>query len=157
MAEKTEPNLLGPSGGTGGEAFYAAMPPTCVKILRVFGRAQNRIDQIGVEWLTDNGSTIRGGPFGGRGGTEFDFEISGEGEYLTQIYGTVVDYNSLRIASLRFVTNKNNISGTYGIDSNFPFYFMAPLGVHITGILGRAGLTPDSEVDALGCYMDLLG
>lgn len=155
MADKTEPYLFGPAGGIGGNLFFAEMPPTCVKILRVFGRAQDRIDAIGVEWLTINGSSIHAGPFGGTGGQPFDFEITGTDEYLTEIHGSLVDHNSLRLSSLRFVTNKTVSMNSFGKETQFHFSFMAPPCAQITGIHGRAGNEPSGEVDALGGYMNI--
>jgi hypothetical protein len=79
-----------------------------------------------------------------------NFPIS-TGDYLTQIVGTVGQYDSsVRLFSIQFVTSSGDKSPVYGQPGAAAFAFQCPSGYQITGIFGRS----DQAVDALGIYID---
>ena len=147
---------FGPSGGIGGTAFYEAKPADAFKIIRVWGRCNPRINQIGVDWITAKG-VVSAGPFGGDGGSEkFSFDI-GKDDYLTGIYGSVGEYKgAVQVFSLKFGTMNSNISPTFGTQQSFEFSFVSPLGFEISWIFGRAGAPPTGELDALAVALQLI-
>jgi Jacalin-like lectin domain len=112
------------------------------------GRSGSRIDQIQVVWT----GAFGGGeslPFGGDGGTPFQFDIP-PSEWLAQIVGSVGEYDgSVRLFSIQFITNAGTPSDVYGQPTSAAFSFQCPTNYMITGIFGRA----DRAVDALGVYI----
>ena len=152
MSSKDAYYTYGPSGGIGGNAFYVAWPPGAFKIIRVWGQSGSRINQIGLDWSTVDG-VVQAGPFGGEGGSDFSFPID-SGDYLTQILGTVGEYNdSVRVFSLKFGTQNGKASDTFGTPTEYQFSFTAPSGYQISWIFGRA----DAELDALGVAIVPIG
>jgi hypothetical protein len=114
------------------------------------GRSGSRIDQIEVVWSNQSGGTQSSPEFGGDGGSPFQFAIP-TGDYLTQIVGSVGEYdNSVRLFSIQFVTKNGAKSAVYGEATSAAFLFQCPSGYQITGIFGRSG----SAVDALGVFID---
>jgi Jacalin-like lectin domain len=144
---------LGPAGGVGGSPFDAPYPTGAVSmnpysISAIQGKAYNRIDQIQVVWAGAGGGG-ESPPFGGEGGRPFRFDIP-PGEWLTQIFGSVGEYNdSVRLFSIQFVTNAGTRSDVYGKATSAAFTFQCPPNYVVTGIFGRS----DREVDALGVYI----
>ena len=155
MSDKQKYHAFGPSGGIGGESFFAAAPVNAFKIVSVWGKSGARINRIGVDWSTPDG-IVSSSPFGGNGGTDFRVNID-PGDYLTQIFGSVVMHNdSLRVSSLKFVT-KNNKETTVGTLTEYQFSLSSPDGYQIGEIFGRAGAAPGGELDAFGVSIDLIG
>jgi Jacalin-like lectin domain len=144
---------FGPAGGVGGDPYDAPYPtiPAANKawwITAMKGRSGSRVDQIQVVWDGAGGGG-ESDKFGGEGGTPFRWDVP-SGEILTQIVGTVGEYNgSVRLFSIQFVTNTGTRSDVYGEPTSAAFSFQCPVNYQISGIFGRA----DHEVDATGVYI----
>jgi|SRR5689334_22806073 len=156
MGTQEDYHSSGPSGGIGGFPFYLTWPSGAFKIVAVWGRSGSRIDQIGLDWSTKNG-IVSSPPCGGGGGSPFKFDIPAD-DYLTDIFGTVDNYNgSIRVFSLKLVT-KGKVVGTYGTQEEYQFSYTSPPGYQVISIFGRAGNQPGSPpagaLDALGVTIE---
>jgi hypothetical protein len=145
---------FGPSGGVGG-TFYDAPAPTSNgpwRISEIGVRSGNRIDEIEITWSNTSNESTSSPDFGGNGGKPDIFTIP-NGDYLTEITGTVDDYDDgVRLFSLQFFTKDKSKSPVYGKQGSGNFSFQCPPGYQITGIIVRSG----EELDALGVHIDLI-
>lgn len=103
--------------------------------------AGDQIDNIGTNFLREDGSKVINPGYGGNGGVLSVIELV-NGEYINRIDGYAGD----QVNQLTFYTNQNRKYGPYGTPMEAASFSMNNL--QVGGIFGQSGI----GVDALGFW-----
>ena len=132
---------LGPSGGTGGNAFCDDDLPHHARVVEVRVFAGQYVDSLQIVYETENGERQSLSKHGGNGGNQNVFTLD-EGEYITGISGRYGQY----VDSIRIHTNRKTSQLYGGPGGSADYHYEAERGAKIVGFYGRSG----NYIDAIG-------